>query len=141
MIGTAEIESGYMSFGKAISGGTPIGADEITRMNVEHLTALKARLALPSLEQTDDLLNQRVAEELDYTRRLLESVEAELVRRGIAAPTIARVEEAEQMLTDLSSIVDAKDRCAGVQRAATPNLKKRLLRRGLDGKATVCDNQ
>lgn len=130
------------NFGKAVEGGAPMSADEIKAMKVEHLHALKARLAAPPpLEQTDDTLSVRMAEELDYTKRLLETVEAEIKRRGVGNPALGRIEEAEALLDDLSTIVDAKDRCEGVRRADAPGLKARLLRRGLDGAAVNCDNQ
>ena len=128
----------HQNLGKAISGGTPVGADEIARMTAEYLAELKARLSPLPIAKTEDVLSQRVAEELAYTQRLLEIVEAELARRGVGGPAVARVEEAEQLLGDLSQVMEARDRCEGVGRVATPDLKRRLLRRGLDGKAPPC---
>ena len=127
-----------MTFGKAISGGTSIDADEVARMQVDDLMAAKARWIVTPLEKTDDILSQRVSEELDYTKRLLETVETRLAGCGASGAAIAQVEEAEEMLGDLSKIVDAKDRCAAVDRVKTPSLKRRLLRRDVDGESSVC---
>lgn len=127
-----------MSFGKAITGGAPINAHEVGRMNVDHLAAVKARHTEIPLEKTEDLLNQRVSEELDYSGRVLEGVENELSKRGVGGSVIARLEETEQILNDLSNIVDAKDRCAGIDRVKAPDMKRRLLRSDFDGKSLVC---
>ena len=127
-----------MSFGKAISGGTPLDSYEIERMNVDNLAAIKARHSVLPLEKTEDLLSQRVSEELDYAGRVLEGIENELSKGGVGGSVIARLEETEQILSDLSNIVDAKDRCKGVERVGAPEMKRRLLRRGIDGKSSVC---
>jgi hypothetical protein len=127
-----------MTFGKAIAGGAPMDQIELGRMKVDHLASMKAKLTVRPLEKTDDLLSKRVSEELVYAGRLLETVETELAQRGTGKQTIARLEETGQMLTDLSNIVDAKDRCAGIERVEVPDMKRRLLRRGVDGGSRVC---
>ena len=50
-----------MTFGRA---GTPLSEAQSTTAN---LAAMKAQSNLPPLEKTDDLLSQRVSEELDRT--------------------------------------------------------------------------
>jgi hypothetical protein len=121
-----------MTFGRA---GTPLSDEQAIAAN---LAAMKARASIPALEKTDDLLSQRVSEELNYAGRLLEAVEADLTKRGVRGPIVDLIGETEQMLSDLSGVVDAKDRCAGIERIEAPNMKRRMMRRDLNGKGLVC---
>jgi hypothetical protein len=133
------------AFGKAISGGRPVDAEEMARLTQDQLADLKTQLSKPALEKTDDELSRRIAQEVDYSRRLLEQVEAELRRRnGLIADsgaTLRRVEEAEEILEDLAAIVDAKNRCEAIKRARPGGVQARLLRRSIDGTGAVCDDK
>ena len=125
-------------FGKAVMGGTPIGPDDVRRIAVSHLERLKSLYSRPLPEATDDLLDLRIAEELDHVKRMLEMIEAEVGRRvpNAAAPLAS----AETIIGDLAAIVQAKDRCEALA-GTTPDLKRRLSRRTDDGATTVCDNR
>ena len=128
------------SFGKAISGGRPIDADEARQLEVEHLHALRDhyRARVP-LKPSENLLDERIAEEVEMVARQLELLEAELKRRG--NPALAeRLDKAEHRLEDLARIVGADDKCEGIGRAE-PELKRRLNRRALDGSASPCENR
>ena len=130
------------AFGKAIAGGRPIEAGEMERLTENQLADLKTRLSRPSVERTDDELSRRIAQEVDYSRRLLEQVEMELRRRhGLLADpgaTLRRVEEAEAILEDVSTIVDAKNRCEAIRQTKSGGVQARLLRRGVGGSADIC---
>ena len=130
------------SFGKALSGGTPITADQARVLEVEHLHALRdhyrARAPLPP---SDNVLDQRVAEEIDTVKRQLELVEGELKRRGGGTGPLAdRLARAEDTLESLAEIVGADDKCEGVARA-DDELKRRLNRRSVDGRPSPCENR
>lgn len=122
-------------FGKAVFGGTPVSDAEIRAMSAERLQKLKDQLARP--ERTDDVLDQRLAEELAYTRRLLDVAEHELKRRGAPAGVVSSIAEAETVIEDIAGVVEAKDRCEGVE-AASPAVKRRLLRGAMDGDRPIC---
>jgi hypothetical protein len=127
-----------VTFGKSTSDATVSDKQTMAQAMVDNLTAMKSASSIPPLEKTDDLLNQRVAQELDYAGRLLETVEKDLAKRGVRGPIVDLIGETEQMLNDLSGVVDAKDRCAGIERIEAPNMKRRLLRRDLGGQSLVC---
>lgn len=122
-------------FGKAVFGGTPIGEAEVRGMRAEQLHSLRRKLTRP--ERTDDPLDQRLAEELAYTHRLLEMAEAELRRRGAPPGVLGNLTEAEAVVEDVAGIVEAKDRCQGVERAS-PAVKRRLLRNPIEGEKPIC---
>ncbi|WP_425230091.1 hypothetical protein [Sphingomonas sp.] len=117
-------------FGKAVSGGRPITTDEIRDLQVEQLQALRRQLARP--EPTADPLDRRLAEELGYSERLLAMAEDELKRRGGPPAVVRALHEAATVVEDVAGVVEAKDRCEGVQRAS-PEVKRRLLRDGAAG--------
>ena len=122
-------------FGKAVFGGTPVSEADVRQMSAERLRKLKEQLARP--ERTDDVLDQRLAEELAYTKRLLELAEHELRRRGAPATVVGSLSEAETVIEDVAGVVEAKDRCAGVEQTS-PAVKRRLLRGGMDGDRPIC---
>ena len=110
------------------------GDADVRAMRADELHALRAKLARP--EPTDNLLDRRLAEELTYTQRLLEMAEGELKRRGGSAGVIAQLHEAETVVEDVAGVVEAKDRCAGVERAS-PEVRRRLTRKAA-GEEPVC---
>ncbi len=127
-------------YGKIISGGRPIDAAEQARFSVEQISAMKARLVRAPLPKTDNVIDQRVAEEMHVARRELEQVESQLTGQARQAAASRTLGEVDDLLEDLAEVVAAKDQCEGVARAA-PELKRRLLRRSLDGKPAPCDNR
>ncbi len=126
-------------FGKAMSGGTPVTADEIRKMRMNDLLALQESFAKPKLKKSDDPVDQRVAEELDFAKRLLEIVESEIEARGVPASTVKKLEKVEDMLEDLSDIVEAEDKCEGVKAAKSEDLSRRMQRKDLFGENPICD--
>lgn len=123
-------------FGKAVAGGTPMDERELNAAEVARMEAMYARLQQPAL--TDDPLDQRLAEELDYAQRLLSAVELELKQRGPALIHLARyVTEAKTVVGDVARVVVARDRCDGVAQASA-DLKRRLLRETGGDDAPIC---
>ena len=123
-------------FGKAVYGGTPIGPDEVRRMTADQLTQLRALYNRPSPARTDDVLDQRIAEELQHVKRMLELVEREVARR--VPGVVPRLDTAEAVIGDIATIVESKNRCEGLAEAA-PDLKRRLRRPTPEGGKGVCD--
>lgn len=91
--------------------------------------------ARPQLEPSQDILDQRLAEELGFVARTLEHLGASLaddpilVRRyGLQLQSIDLV---KQVLTNVGRIVATRDRAAAVEQVSLPDLKARLKRRQL----------
>lgn len=131
-------------FGKAIAGGTPISDEEIRQLTQEQLQSMKDRLSPPPIEKSGNKLNLRLAEELDYSQRLLEQVETELRKRNCMGPNdraiLHRVEAAEAIIEDVSTIVEAKNPCDAVKHTS-PEVRNRLLRKDIDGSDSVCADE
>lgn len=129
-------------FGKALSGGHPVSEQEIRMLTQDQLLMMKARLSPPPIEKSENQLSLRLAQELDYSRRLLEQVEGELRERNCSGPMdrqiLGQVQAAEEIIQNVSTIVDAKNRCEAVQRSESPEIRKRLLRKNVDGSDAVC---
>ncbi len=121
-------------FGKAVSGGTPMNEAELTEAEIKRLEALYDRLRQP--QQTDDLLDQRLAQELDYAQRVIEMVALELKRRNLPHLT-GQLNDAKTVLAGVGGVISAFDRCDGVARAST-DLKRRLLRDPAAGDDPIC---
>lgn len=112
-------------FGKAVAGGTPLGEAELTAAEKQRLEALYDRLRRP--QQTEDVLDQRLAEELEYSQRLIEIVVLELTRRGGVPHIVRQLADAKAVVGDVAKVVGAYDRCEGVALASN-DLKRRLMR-------------
>lgn len=127
-------------FGKALSGGRPVNVDKARELKVEHLQALREHYrARAPLKPSNNVLDKRVAEEMEMAARQLELVEAELKRRG--NPVLAdQLDRVEHRLADLARIVGADDKCEGVARAEA-DLKRRLNRRTPDGRTSFCEKR
>lgn len=88
----------------------------------------------PDIPPTDDPLSHRLADELDYARRLIEqmgdalSADPTVIARHVV--TLQAVDVVGQMLGHLANIVRASDRAAMVERIGMGDLKARLQRRG-----------
>lgn len=129
------------SYGKAVSGGNPITEEQARSLEAEHLHALREHYRSKTpFTPSNNVLDQRVAEEMELVQRQLELVQSELKRRGFGGTLAERLEKAEDALDDLADIVGADDKCEGIARAA-PELKRRLNRRALDGRPSPCDNR
>ena len=88
----------------------------------------------PDIPPTDDPLAHRLADELDYARRLIEqmgnalSADPTVIARHIV--TLQSVDVVGQMLGHIATIIRASDRAAMVERIGMGDLKARLQRRG-----------
>jgi hypothetical protein len=88
----------------------------------------------PALVPTDDALKLRLAEELEYARRMIEAMgdslsndPGVLVRHGVSLQTVDVV---GQILGHLASVLRSSDPAGAVDRIGMCELKARLLRRG-----------
>jgi hypothetical protein len=88
----------------------------------------------PDIPLTDDPLSHRLADELDYARRLIEQMgdalaaDPTVIARHVV--TLQAVDVVGQMLGHLAGVVRASDRAAMVDRIGMGDLKARLQRRG-----------
>ena len=94
----------------------------------------------PSPGQSADLLDQRIAEELELVVRHLEQLGDMLVSDPILmrrhALQLQSLDLMQQVLGHLSRVVSARDRALAVERITLTELKARLKRRALRGIAT-----
>jgi hypothetical protein len=90
----------------------------------------------PALIQTDDPLLLRLAEELEYARRMLEamgetlSADGLLVARHLTA--LQSVDIVAQMIGHIADVVRSSDPAGAVVRIGMHNLKARLTRTKID---------
>jgi hypothetical protein len=90
----------------------------------------------PALIQTDDPLLLRLAEELEYARRMLEamgetlSADGLLVARHLTA--LQSVDIVAQMIGHIADVVRSSDPAGAVERIGMHNLKARLTRTKID---------
>lgn len=91
----------------------------------------------PALAPSRDLMEQRVAEELAYARRLLDSMGATLAgdmavlaRHG---RTLQGFDIVGQILDGLASVVGARDKAEAIGRLGLEDLRNRLKRTSLEG--------
>jgi hypothetical protein len=90
----------------------------------------------PALIQTDDPLPLRLAEELEYARRMLEamgetlSADGLLVARHLTA--LQSVDIVAQMIGHIADVVRSSDPAGAVERIGMNNLKARLTRTKID---------
>ncbi|MEE4200133.1 hypothetical protein [Erythrobacter sp.] len=89
------------------------------------------------IEKSDDAIEERLAEELRSAGRLIEVVEHELEKRGANK---RELEAAESMIEEVAKVIEAKDDCDAIDRVSD-DMKRRLLRRSMDGRGTKCDNR
>ena len=89
----------------------------------------------PTLPVGAPELDQRIAEEIDHARRLLEAVGDELSddpvllqRHGDA---LQRFDIACQIISHLGAVIGAPDRMAAIENVAMLELKSRLLRKAI----------
>ena len=88
----------------------------------------------PALVPTDDVLKLRLAEELEYARRMLEtmgdalSADPNLVMRHMVS--LQSVDIAGQILGHVANVIRSSDPEAAVERIGMCDMKARLLRKG-----------
>lgn len=124
--------------GKAIFGGRELSADELRELPRAQFEAIRDSLYKKAeIEKSDDLIDQRIAEELRSAKRLVESVQEELNQQSAQAK---RLDAAEDLIEEIADIVEAQDDCEAISQS-DDDLKRRLLRRSIDGVGTRCDNQ
>jgi hypothetical protein len=88
----------------------------------------------PDIPPTDDPLAHRLADELDYARRMIEqmgdalSADPTVIARHVV--TLQSVDVVGQMLGHIAGVVRSSDRAAMVERIGMGDLKARLQRRG-----------
>lgn len=87
------------------------------------------------LEPSADLLDRRLAQEIDYARRLLQAMGERLAGDGTVlarhATTLQAFDVVGQTLGYLSDVVGAADRDAAVDRIGMEDLRSRIRRRSL----------
>ena len=88
----------------------------------------------PDIPPSDDPLSQRLGDELDYARRLIEqmgdalSADPTIFARHVV--TLQSVDVVGQMLGHIASVVRSSDPASMVERIGMGDLKARLQRRG-----------
>ncbi|MGB7408163.1 MAG: hypothetical protein WA908_06620 [Pontixanthobacter sp.] len=128
-------------FGKIIAGGREVSAQELLDLPKEHLLDLRKQYrALAPSKHTSDVIDLRLSEELETAERTLENVEQQLDGATPKSQLKKQVDIAEKLVGDVADIVGADDRCEEIANA-DPDLKRRLLRRTMDGGAVPCDNR
>ena len=124
---------------KAISGGKPLTDTELENVARDTLRQLKDSFVKADVGRTQDVLSQRLAEELRLVSRMLDMLKEENRRSGRvqAAKSLHRAEEA---VDDVADVVEADDRCAALDDIDN-DMARRLTRRSLYGEAGPCDNR
>lgn len=86
----------------------------------------------PSLTPSDDILEQRIAEELHYARRMLDSIGGTLVSDPVLVcrypQCFQQFDILGQLLGHLASVISTTDRARAVERIGMEDLKDRLTR-------------
>lgn len=94
-----------------------------------------------TLSPSANLLEQRVAEELAYARRLLDSMgdtlSGDMGVLGRHTRTLQGFDIVGQILDGLASVVGARDKDGAIDRLGLEDLRNRLRRKNLDGEGGV----
>lgn len=118
---------------------------------VDRIAAEARRAALPAvapppppiapLAPSDDALERRLAEEIAYARRLLDSMAEKLsADTGVLTRhtrTLQGFDIVGQMLDGLGSVIAAKNKADAIDRLGMEDLRNRLKRKGLNDGAKV----
>ena len=90
----------------------------------------------PALVPTDDALLLRLAEELDYTRRMLDVMGDELASDGLIVArhmtALQSVDIVGQILGHIAAVIRSSDPPGAVERIGMSDLKARLTRTKID---------
>jgi hypothetical protein len=85
-----------------------------------------------AIEETADVLNRRLAEELEYARRMLDITGDELAGDPIAVArhgvVLQSLDIVGQMMTHIATVIRSSDPDAAVERIGMGDLKARLTR-------------
>lgn len=124
---------------KALEGGTPLTPEELDTLAVDQIAALRDTLKrYAPRRKSDDVLNQRLAEELRLVQRMLEFLEADASKRGDRAGA-KQLERAEEVIEDIADVVEADDRCEAMGDIAE-DMARRLKRRSIEGGDGPCNS-
>lgn len=89
----------------------------------------------PPLALSSELLDRRIAEEIDYAKRLLEAMGDQLVGDALVlarhGTTLQGFDKLAQTLGHLATVVGAADRAAAVDRIGAADLRGRIQRQTL----------
>ncbi|WP_336986099.1 hypothetical protein [Altererythrobacter aquiaggeris] len=124
-------------FSKAFSGGRAVTQEDIRALPAQQLSAMREFFRKPDLERTDDVIEQRLSEDLEGVKRMLENLDHELNGR---ADLCRQLDHAGDAIEDIADIVGAADKCEAIGQS-DDEMKRRILRRSLDGSGMPCDNQ
>lgn len=95
----------------------------------------RGTLSAPPLQASPELIDRRLAEEIDYCRRVLVAVGERLVADNLViarhASTLQSFDVIAQMLGHLGTVVGAADREDAVDRIGMEDLRTRIRRRSL----------
>lgn len=95
----------------------------------------RGTLSEPPLAASADIVERRLAEEIDYARRLLVSMGERLANDATViarhASTLQGFDVVAQMLGHLGSVVGAEDRGAAIDRIGMADLRGRIRRRAI----------
>jgi hypothetical protein len=101
------------------------------RRNPERPSILRA-VPVPRLEPTEDVIDARLAEELAYAQRMLESLGDRLSNDPVVLQrhhtTLQGFDILGQMLGHLTKVIGAKDKSAAISRIGMQDLQCRLAR-------------
>lgn len=97
-------------------------------------------LAPVPLVPSDDMVDRRLAEEIDYAKRLLAAMGERLAGDPLMLSrhggTLQGFDIVEQMLGHLASVAGVADRRAAIDRIGMEELRTRMKRKGLDADGT-----
>lgn len=86
----------------------------------------------PPLEPTEDLVEERLAEEIEYARRMLDAVSDHLIADPIILArhqnTLQSFDIIGQLLGHLAKVTGSKDKAEAINRIGMQELRSRLLR-------------
>lgn len=102
---------------------------------------IRRALSEPPLAPSADLVERRLAEEIDYARRLIvdmgERLSNDVTVIARHGGTLQGFDVVAQMLGHLSSVVGAADRASAVERIGMADLRGRITRRALNEEGIV----
>jgi hypothetical protein len=86
----------------------------------------------PPLQPTDDLIETRLAEEIEYARRLLDAVSDRLIADPMILArhetTLQSFDIVGQLLGHLAKVTGSKDKAEAIDRIGMQELRARLMR-------------
>lgn len=102
------------------------------RANPERASILREVAPPPPLEPTDSLVEERLSEEIEYARRLLDAISDRLIADPIILNrhqcTLQSFDIVGQLLGHLAKVTGSKDKEEAINRIGMQELRSRLLR-------------